>query len=209
MRAVRCGAVDQTRLETCHYDDGMSTIPPTEHASPPPPALRGSSTRVTDWMEQFQISYVRAVAAAAGCAVVGEPNVDDGIDIVLSHRSPSHAGSGGVYLEVQLKATSAVVTSKTKVVSATMRAERYAEHIDTNPNLHRIVVVMSMPGDQASWVTASRDNLLIRHCAYWVNLSGSPAASAAAPTVSASVKHIFDDMALCGIMARIGQGRKP
>jgi len=183
-----------------------STVAP---ATEPPPVLRGSSTRLTNWMEQFQLSYVGAVAAAAGCTIVGEPKVDDGVDIVLSHRSPNHLRSGAVYLELQLKATSDIVTSRTRVLSSDMRADRYDEHIDPDPNVNRIVVLMSMPRDQSGWIEASHQNLLVRHCAYWVNLSGRSPSSAVRPTVNASVEQIFDDLALCAIMARIGQGGKP
>ncbi|MBF4599064.1 DUF4365 domain-containing protein [Curtobacterium sp. Arg-1] len=178
-------------------------------APTPALALRGSPSRHTDWMEQFQVAYVRAIAAAAGCAIVGEPNVDDGVDVVLSHRSTAHKHSGAVYLELQLKATSSPVLAGTRRVSATMRSDRYAEHLDATPNMDRIVVLMSMPADPADWITASHANLLVRHCAYWVNLAGGPASSAARPTVSASVHNIFDDVTLCNIMARIGQGGKP
>lgn len=172
------------------------------------PLLRGSPSRITDWMERFQVSYVSAVAAAAGCAVLSI-DVDDGIDMMLSHRSTAHKKTGAHLLEVQLKSTGKVLAPNATSVGSKMRQDRYEEHISTDPSVDRIVVIMAMPRNQSQWLTASRSHLMLRHCSYWVNLRGHPTSSAAKPRIKASTTRIFDDLALMGIMSRIGQGGTP
>lgn len=175
-----------------------------------PTVLRGSPQRGFNMMEQFQIGYISAIAAAAGCNIVGTPVIDEGIDFVLSHRSDQHQQTGAVYLELQLKSTSQFAGTTTRpAISSNMRADRYKEFTSTNPSVNRIVVVMSLPSDQNLWLTASHQQLSLKHCCYWVNLRGAPASTAARPTVSAPTANIFDDVALCGIMQRIGQGGQP
>ncbi len=160
-------------------------------------------------MEQLQLGYIRTVAAAAGCNIVGVPEVDEGIDIVLSHKSNAHNGSGAVYLEVQLKSTAAFAGDVPEFVSSQMRRDRYDEFRSDTPNMDRILVIMSMPDNAEDWLRASHDYLEVRHCAYWVNLRGEGEVSATKPTVKAPTLNVFDDVALCAIMARIGQGQAP
>ncbi|WP_299167918.1 DUF4365 domain-containing protein [uncultured Arthrobacter sp.] len=160
-------------------------------------------------MEQFQVSYVRAIAAAAGCNLVGTPEIDEGIDLVLSHRSDQHLQTGAVYLEIQLKSTSQYIGQNSTHISSNMRADRYEEFASTDPSVNRIAVIMSLPTEQASWLEASHDYLALKHCCYWVNLRGAPASTAARPSFNARREDIFDDVALCGIMQRIGQGGQP
>ena len=191
------------------YAHVMSVIAVGAPASPSVAPLRGSPHRHTDFMEQFQLSYIRAVAAAAGCVIVGEPAIDEGIDVILSHRSSSHQGSGPVYLELQLKSTQIRTGPRPKYVKSKMRADRYAEFTDVDPNVHRILVIMTVPTSVDEWVEAGHKRLAIRHCGYWANLRGLPDSTAVKPTVKALTSNIFDDTALCGIMARIGQGGTP
>lgn len=174
-----------------------------------PTVLRGSPERGFNLMEQFQLGYINAIAAAAGCNISGTPSIDEGIDLVLSHRSTAHRRTGAAYLELQLKSTSQFVDRNTNYVSSNMRADRYQEFISQDPSMDRIVVVMSLPSDPEEWLEATHDQLTLRHCCYWVNLRGADPSSAARPTFRASKDNIFDDVALCGIMQRIGQGGQP
>ncbi|MFD1581538.1 DUF4365 domain-containing protein, partial [Ramlibacter ginsenosidimutans] len=58
-------------------------------------------------MESFQEGYLRAVCASAGC-VIARPEIDEGIDVSVTHRADSHLATDRVArLEIQLKATTA------------------------------------------------------------------------------------------------------
>lgn len=158
-------------------------------------------------MEELQKSYVNAVAAAAGC-IVGDVNIDDGVDLTLKHKADGHTAIGDKTsrLEIQLKATHQ--GHNAKYVSVQMRKDRY-DYFRTQDTICKIVVIMRLPDCQENWILSSPEALSIRHCAYWVNLANQPLSSAAEPTVKASLDNVFDDLTLCEMMTRIGQGGKP
>jgi hypothetical protein len=157
-------------------------------------------------MEAYQAGYLRAIAAAAGC-IISRPEIDEGVDIGLTHRSSEHTvGDQVARLEVQMKSTSTGVFPPTSHVSARMTRKRHDELSVPNPTINKIVVILCMPADPKDWVLSEPEFLRMHHCAYWVNLAGSPAATAANPTVRAPISQVFDDVSLCEIMERIGKG---
>jgi hypothetical protein len=156
-------------------------------------------------MEALQKGYVRAIAAASGSVIVGEPETDEGVDLQLSHRLVSHGID--VRLEIQLKSTTSPIGEN--AISIQMKRDRYNYFRTPDPTVPRIIVIMSVPTEQDKWVQASGERLRIHHASYWVNLDGLPEATVANPTVSAPRTQVFDDIALCGIMERIGRGERP
>lgn len=159
-------------------------------------------------MEQFQLGYLRAVTAAAGCVFVGKPAIDEGVDAEISHKSAEHLRDGVARLEIQLKATSRVLNGEGSL-SVQMSKDRYDYFACVDPTMAKIVVILSMPADQAGWLRSTPEALFLHHCAYWVNLAGRSPAETSRPTVSAPSSQIFDDVRLCEIMQRIGQGGSP
>ena len=161
-------------------------------------------------MEALQSSYVRAVAASAGCTIQGVPEIDEGIDLLLRHSSVQHVARDGVArLEVQMKATHRFNTSEISPVSVRLRQDRYNELVLPNPTVDRILVVMCIPQNQAHWSYTRPKGLTVHHCCYWANLAGNPAATAHQPTATLSRQNVFDDVALCDIMERMGRGGAP
>lgn|GEM_PF-1294954 len=59
--------------------------------------VRGLSHRKTNFMEQFQLNYVRAVAAAAGY-LSGGFSIDYGIDLFLYHKADCAVDKAGMNL---------------------------------------------------------------------------------------------------------------
>ncbi|SBS78262.1 conserved hypothetical protein [uncultured Mycobacterium sp.] len=175
----------------------------------PPPALRGSEKRITDLMEAFQESYIRGVAAAAGCVIVGKPEIDEGIDVMLSHRADIHLKDKFAFLQIQMKATTEGLVEDGKFIRTQLRQDRYDLFRNDDPSIHRIVVVLHIPENQEDWLRVGDSALLLHHHAYWVSIEGKPASAAEKVTVKAPTDQLFDDLALCGIMARIGQGGAP
>lgn len=163
-------------------------------------------------MERFQLAYIRGVAAASG-VVVSEPEIDDGIDVNLTHKSTEHTAKDDLTarLEVQLKATGVRFSADGSRVSASMRMDRYDYFRTHEPSLPKIVVIMHLPRLQDEWVRETKDSIELFHLAYWVNLSGLPAGdpSNETITVSASTSNVFSDYSLCAMMARIGKGGFP
>jgi len=171
-------------------------------------AVRGSPKRYTDFMEAFQEAYVRSVAAAAGC-VIGRPEIDEGIDLSLTHRAENHNGDGVARLEVQMKATAVSMPQDCAFVSSSISRDRHNYFCSENPTVPKIVVIMVMPKNPANWLDATSEALLLRNCAYWVNLEGNSEVATNKVTIKAPTSQPFTDVALCGIMDRIGKGDKP
>lgn len=181
-------------------------------AGPPPHPLaqpiRGYPTRLTDFMEALQGAYVRAVAAAAGC-ILSKPEIDPGVDFELRHKSTTHTGVGDevARLEVQLKATTH--PPGRRHLSAALERDRWDHFAVGNPSIHKIVVVMHVPPSPANWTLANPRHLRVHHAAYWVNLAGQTSNGCATQVAQAPLSQPFDDVALCHIMMRIGQGGSP
>lgn len=162
-------------------------------------------------MESLQAGYLRAVVAAAGCVVRGVAEIDEGVDMELTHTSSSHTAITDrvARLEIQMKATGVGLPSAGGTVQTSMSGQRYNYFETPDPSMHRIVVILAMPRDQAHWVFSRPKALSIHHCAYWVNLAGAGTSSAGSVTVQAPTTQPFDDVALCDMMERIGQGGAP
>src|ERR1700733_11797266 len=188
----------------------LGMIGPSAPLNPARPPLRGSPKRRTDLMESLEEAYLRAVAASAGCVIVGRPDIDEGVEIMLSHTADSHQYDHVVYLNIQMKSTSAFEGRNTTSVSAGISGKRWNQFCTPNPTTSKIIVIMSVPRDQANWTEAGHEALTIRYCAYWVNIEGQPPVEEdSTTTVTAPKTQIFNDIALCAMMERIGQGGKP
>ncbi|CAM5729304.1 hypothetical protein SBADM41S_12167 [Streptomyces badius] len=74
--------------------------------------------------------------------------------------------------------------------------------------VHKILVVMIVPRSRDDWLHAGPGGLDLRHCCYWTNLAGHAATAGTAP-LRIPTSRIFDDRALCDIMARVGAGGRP
>jgi hypothetical protein len=161
-------------------------------------------------MEALQESYLRAIVASAGCVVVGKPEIDEGVDLEIKHTSTAHTLSDGVArLEIQMKATSVYAGVATNKISVKMSGERFNHFAVKNPTMDKIVVIMSMPAKQEHWTYSRRKGLTIHHSAYWVNLAGENPVITSQTNVSAPTLQVFDDVALCDMMERIGRGDPP
>jgi Domain of unknown function (DUF4365) len=171
--------------------------------------LRGD-LRLKSRMEMLQASHLRAVAAAVGCTMAS-PDPDDGIDWVLTHTSSSHIVDCEVDLKVQLKSTSKAQPNPTSgYVAVSLSNEKFLQLAQSPATTKRILVAMIMPADVARWVTASHNEFLLRHCAYWLNMEGmNPNPGKASTTVHVPTANVFDDVALCSIFQRLGQGARP
>lgn len=178
--------------------------PPKARAAP----LRGDLA-TTACMETLQVAYLHAVAAAAGCSL-SQPFPDNGIDWHLSHGSPSHVVDDEVTLKVQLKATQQTAPSPPgPYFSFTLDNDHLRKLARARVAVPKILVVMLLPRSVDQWLLARPDRLELRHCCYWVNLSGHPITGRHRTNVRIPTARIFDDRALCDIMARVGAGGSP
>ena len=145
---------------------------------------------VNDLKAEFSQAYVRAVAHAAGFfAQPPDRNMDaDGVDLTIFAR-----GVQGVVrsprIDLQLKATAQRVTEDPFPFD--LEVKNYDELRADNWQVHRILVVVVVPEDTASWVTATEQELALRHCGYWLSLRGEAA------TTNIATRRVFLSRSAC------------
>lgn len=138
---------------------------------------------LNDLKAEFSHAYVRAVAHAAGYFVQETNRAfdGDGVDVTMLRR-----GNGGVVrsprLDLQLKATAAPAIEDPFPYD--LDVKNYDELRSEVLQVPRILVVVVLPADASDWVSATEEQLVLRHCGYWKSLRG------AAPTANSSTVRI-------------------
>ncbi|MFE3114233.1 DUF4365 domain-containing protein [Kitasatospora indigofera] len=173
------------------------------------PAVPRGNLATTACMETLQVAYLHAVAAAAGCSL-SQPFPDNGIDWQVSHGSPAHTVDDEVTVKIQLKATQQIAAAPAGPhFSFTLDNAHLRKLARAQVAVPKILVVMLLPRQVDQWLQARPDALELRHCCYWVNLAGHPVTGQRRTNVRVPVAKVFDDRALCEIMARVGAGGSP
>jgi hypothetical protein len=173
--------------------------------------LRGDMmlTRKTDLMEALHNAQFRASAAAAGCTVA-KPEPDDGIDWVVSHRSRNHTIGRSANIEVQLRSTSQIAPPFGNNFPFRLDSNTFDRLIEES-HFPRILIVCVLPSDIDQWIYADRpgDTFQLRHLSYWYNVKTAYLAGDKRTTLRIPTVQVFDDLALCDIMRRVGEGGVP
>ncbi|GAB2586040.1 DUF4365 domain-containing protein [Streptomyces capparidis] len=176
--------------------------------SPPREPLRGALT-TTASLETLQVAHLHAVAAAAGCSL-SQPFPGGGADWHVSHGSPRHDADGEVTIRVQLRCAYRMAPHpEGSSFSLTLDNDHLAGLARTHVSVPKILVVMVAPRARDAWLHADHDRLELRHCCYWTNLAGHALTGRYRTTVRIPTSRIFDDRALCQMMARVGAGGRP
>jgi hypothetical protein len=129
---------------------------------------------------ELSYAYLHAVAAAAGCECEASGRHSDGwgVDARLFFRAdlaqPALLRFG---VEVQLKATTAVLPVRSGHLSFRLPREQYDKLRPTRTMLPILLVVLRLASRQPPWVTCSRGRLVLRGQAWWVSLRGAPASA--------------------------------
>lgn len=124
--------------------------------------------------EEISIAYIHALAAKVGFACE-KPSIDmDSIDVVVQENGLIDATSS-IYspeIKMQLKSSSAIVPQDGQLhFSLSIKNYNDLRAKSTSP---RLLVLLILPEELHDCVSHSVDNLVIKKCAYWYNLSGLP-----------------------------------
>jgi hypothetical protein len=158
--------------------------------------------------EQYSHAYVKALAAVAGFAW-SQPSVDDdSVDLGLSQK-----GGNGIIrsprLDLQLKCAARAAPTEEEF-GFSIKLKNYNDLRETYLMIPRILVVVFVPDQTEDWLVWSETELVLRRCAYWLNLYGLPASAyEKGQTVQMKRQQTFTAEALRGIMERIGNGGRP
>jgi hypothetical protein len=149
--------------------------------------------------EKFSDAYLQAVVAVAGFGLAKPQPDDDSVDWIIVASSSSGVNRRP-RLEVQLKSTSRSVVGPTHV-HYPLEIKNYDDLRTENPIVPRILVVVTLPGELDNWVQQSEDELVMKHCAYWMSLRGHPSTqNNATVTVQVPRNRIFTPDTLSRIM---------
>jgi hypothetical protein len=160
--------------------------------------------------EALSRAYVRAIAAHAGLSV-SEPEHDYGVDMSL--RAITLRGTRrrdvGPQLDLQLKSTTRASVGETHL-NYDLEVVNYDDLRGLEVQAARILTVLVMPNDEEQWLSQSPEELVLRHCTYWLSLKGSPATeSTTTVRVSIPLANVFSVAALQSIMQRLSERRGP
>ncbi len=122
----------------------------------------------SDQKEALSRVYAQAVASRAGYTTAAYNFDRHGIDLRIQAGGEDFSA-----LELQLKATSNLRKLNNGDISFALPRRNYDLLISVTGQL-RLLVVLDLPQDEHSWMSITYENLILRRCAYWVNLRGFP-----------------------------------
>ena len=148
----------------------------------------------TDIESELSYAYLHAVTSHAGfeCALSGRHSDNAGIDARIHARGPFPGPLKDLTIEVQLKATKQVLTEQSGRLSYPLALGNYNSLRSISTQAQRILVVMQLPNDPASWLAQSQKELAIRRCAHWISLRGAPdSQNTTSHTVHLPISNLF------------------
>jgi hypothetical protein len=160
--------------------------------------------------EALSRSYIYAVAAKAGL-IFTLPGFDVGIDVCLSTvvvRGRRY-GPGAIQLDLQVKSTTRPIIRSDQLLYD-LDVKNYDDLRAPSPMCPRLLVVVVMPADESQWLSQSPEELILRHCAYWLWLGGAEATTATTTVrVALPLANVFSPSALQEMVGRLGRGELP
>ena len=155
-------------------------------------------------------AYVRAVAALAGVTIC-EPENDYGIDMALRAITAreNKRRDASVQLDLQLKSTTRANVTDTHAIYD-LEVENYHDLRAPEAVCPRILVVLVLPAEEPRWLSQTPEELVIRHCAYWMSLKGFPdTTSTSTVRIAIPTANVFSVAALQAIMQRLRERKAP
>ena len=157
---------------------------------------------VADQKEALSRVYARAVAAGAGYTTSAFDFDRDGVDLQIEA-----AGRMRPNLALQLKATVNLSEPRNGSVQFRLNRRNY-DLLIVETQVPRLLMVLDLPQDEQEWMTITRDSLVLRRRAYWLNLRGyEETTNTTSVTVSIPTTNIFDVESLRDLMDQSREGK--
>jgi len=155
---------------------------------------------LNDQMEALSRAFVAAIAAKAGYAM-SIPDFDrDSVDLMVCAKGAMRPQIG-----IQLKATTAIPSGAVEF-SFPLSIKNY-DDLRVPTQTPRILVVLALPDDDSQWLDHQAHHLLMRRCAYWKSLRGSPETSnVASVSIPMDTNKRFDVATLVSLMQKSREG---
>ncbi len=157
---------------------------------------------VADQEEGLSRAYVQAVAARAGY-VTAEYDLDrDGIDLRIQA-----GGAMRPALELQLKATVNLGKPREGLFRFSLKRRNY-DLLRRPTQTPRLLVVLDLPKEEEQWLTITKEKLVLRRRAYWLNLYGlEETENRESITVPIPLQNVFDVESLRNLMEQSKRGK--
>ena len=125
--------------------------------------------------EEISLAYVMAVAAVKSFSTEMIRIDYDSVDATIRYSGILAPGESIIYspaIELQLKATSKVHIVD-DFIHFSLPIKNYND-LRADTIIPRLLVVLHLPELKDEWVTHSTDELIMKKCAYYLNLCGFP-----------------------------------
>jgi hypothetical protein len=160
---------------------------------------------VTHRQDELSQACLRAICAVTGCGIEKVTLDHDKVDYIVSARIKGSVKSKPK-IDIQAKCEMRGIDSRDPIP--------YSLDVETYNNLRdplvanpRILVVLFIPKDIAEWASQSNEQLVLRHCAYWVSLKGAAESNnSVGQTVYLPQKNRFTPDALRNMMNQTCEG---
>lgn len=154
-----------------------------------------------DQEEALSRAYVRAVAAMAGYTVTADDLDRDGIDLRIRAGGPMRPA-----LDLQLKATVNLGEARDGYYHYPLDAGNY-KSLRIETMAPRLLVVLGLPYEEEQWLTITDESLVMRRCAYWLDLKGAEEReNVSSVTVRIPVTNVFNVENLRSLMEQARKG---
>jgi hypothetical protein len=124
--------------------------------------------------EELSIAYIHAIAAKVGFSCERPKTDMDSVDVeIKSHGKLDNDST--IYspeIKLQLKSTSCINIIGDNI-HFSLPINNY-DDLRSNSMTPRLLVIFELPVNKEEWIHHTSEELIMRKCAYWVNLSGEP-----------------------------------
>lgn len=125
--------------------------------------------------EEFNIAYVRAIAAQAGFSVASPSRDNDSVDmIIVSAQNRKHIGAiRSPKIDLQLKCTSQDILNE-NILRFPLPIKNYNDLRGEDFANPRYLFVLVVPAEPESWITYTNDSITLNHACYWLSMKDLP-----------------------------------
>lgn len=125
-------------------------------------------TSTNDIKERLSIAYVTAITARAGCQLAKCDIDKQSVDLTVRPIAGPK-----ISIDLQLKATSTDCYQGDQV-SFDLPVKNYDDLRNIRSTAPHYLVVLVLHSQEPEWLVNCEQGLLIKHCAYWLDLRGKP-----------------------------------
>ena len=123
--------------------------------------------------EEISLSYLNAICAFVGIGVTVNKHDDDGIDVFLQKIiSLQSGGKLNTNITAQLKSTSQQLVETDEIIRYQLKVKNYND-LCRKSTSQQLLFVLVLPNEEAEWIKHNVDELVIKKCMYWVDLSNN------------------------------------